>query len=442
MMTDSTGAADLLPRLTGFFASRQIPAYLVGGWVRDALLRLPPGLDIDLAIAADPYDTGRELARRLDADFVPLGKPPAIDRPVARIVLPAPCGRDCRTIDLSALSGNLEDDLARRDFTVNALAAPLDQWDADAPGDSVIDPWNGRRDMASRVIRTVRPDVFQKDPGRLLRAVRLAGRLRFRIAPETSAAILESAPRVNRVSGERLRDELMAVLSLDGARGYLEVMDRLDLLCRVIPELAEAKGVAQPRQHYWDVWGHLLHSVEYAESVTRGHQNSPVYSLSPWTAETEAYFDQRLAGGHTRRTYLKLAALFHDIAKPRTKTTEDSGRIRFFGHPEMGRDMTRLRLAQLRLPVRGIEAVAAMVNGHMRPATMWQGLTQPTPRAAYRFFRDMKGVAVDTLYLCLADYLAAKGPSFPLNSGASMLKWLRICWNLGPGRKSPRGKNG
>ena len=94
-------------------------------------------------------------------------------------------------------------------------------------------------------------------------------------------------------------------------RGSLEVLDRLDLLCRVVPELAEAKGVEQPRVHYWDVWGHLMHSVESAEGVTKGHQHSPIYTLVYWTAETDAHFRQEAGDGHSKRTLLKLAALFH-----------------------------------------------------------------------------------------------------------------------------------
>ena len=431
-MTDSNmnlaGIGSLLSRLDKFFSSRQVNAYLVGGYLRDSLLRLPVGPDIDLAIEADPYRVGRDLADWLGAAFAPLGP----SHGVARIVVagagdvqsptewedgeepPASSGKGW-TIDLAPLTGSIEDDLERRDFTINAMAVPLSLWETDALGEVAIDPFNGRQDLASRSIRALRSDLFRKDPGRLLRAVRLAGRLRFRLIPETARLVLENAPLVSQVSGERLRDEFLNILSLDGAKGYLEVMDRLDLLCRVIPELADTKGVEQPRNHhYWDVWGHVIHAVECAELVTKGHQNSPVYSLSPWTAETHAYFNQTMTGGHSRRTYLKLAALLHDISKPQTKTTDETGRVRFLGHSEEGATVVRSRLSKLRFHTRGIAAVSKMVNYHLRPLTMWQGRDQPTPRAVHRYFRDLDDVAIDTLYLWLADYLAARGPELSL----------------------------
>ena len=204
--------------------------------------------------------------------------------------------------------------------------------------------------------------------------------------------------------------ELLAILALDGAKGSLEALDRLDLICRIVPELAETKGVEQPNVHYWDVWGHTLHAVESAERVTKGHQHSPVFTLVYWTEETDAYFNQTASDGHTRRTILKLAALFHDISKPQTKHQDETGRTRFPGHSEAGAEEARQRMSQLRLSSKGIGMMYKMVEHHLRPYNMMQGVEVPTNRAIYRFFRDLDDVAVDTLYLSQADFLAAKGP--------------------------------
>ncbi|HAI99218.1 MAG TPA: metal-dependent phosphohydrolase, partial [Dehalococcoidia bacterium] len=175
--------------------------------------------------------------------------------------------------------------------------------------------------MAQKCIRVVNPHVFQDDPARLLRVVHLAARLHFRMDPETTRLAFQSALLISQVSGDRIRNEFLGILSMDGARGYLQVLDHLDLLCRIIPELAPAKGVEQPKEHYWDVWDHSLHAVEFAELVTKGHQNSPIYTLVPWPEEREGYFSQVISNGHNRRTVLKLAALLHDVAKPQTKHT-------------------------------------------------------------------------------------------------------------------------
>lgn len=410
----------MLTRLARFFASRQCAAFLVGGHVRDRLLGLDPQ-DLDIAVSADPQDLGRELAKELDGAFIPVSPVHGVARVVVRpqreatrdlgqtVVEVTPLAQ--RTIDLAALAGTIDQDLARRDFTVNAMALPLEHWLSSQWAQAVLDPFNGRQDLARKCIRVVSPGVFQEDPGRLLRAVRLAARLGFRLDPATAQLIRADASRIALVSGERVRDEFLDILAGDGARGQLEALDRLDLLCRIIPELAITKGVDQPRaHHYWDVWGHLLHCVEAAEGVTGGHRNSPIFTQVPWTAESKAYFQQPASDGHNRRTILKLAALFHDIAKPQTKGPDAIGRIRFLGHPEQGAEMAARRLAELRISSRGISMVRRMVEEHLRPAQMSQGAELPSPRAIYRYYRDLGDVAVDNLYLSLADYLAAKGP--------------------------------
>ena len=353
----------------------------------------------------DAQSTGRDLALTLGGTYVPL----APVHGVARVV--AVTGENRRwTIDVKGYSGNIQDDLASRDFTIDAMALPLENWGSPMPGELVEDPFNGRQDLAGKRIRALNTQVFQHDPGRLLRAVRLAARLEFMLDPETARLVRAESHRISQVSGERVRDEFLALLRLDGAKGHLEVLDRLDLLCRIIPELALTKGVDQPKEHYWDVWGHSLHAVETAELVTKGHQNSPIYTQVPWNAETDEYFSQEASDRHNRRTILKLAALFHDIAKPQTKKKDDTGRTRFLGHPELGATMAATRLGQMRVSSRGIAMVSKMVEQHLRPMHMMQGLEAPTRRAVYRYFRDVSDVAIDTLYLSLADHLAAKGP--------------------------------
>ncbi len=453
----------ILAELAQFFSGpciqRMGGAFLVGGFLREALLAGPSpaaaagptahDLDIAVPVAQDAVQgLGQELAQRLGGVHVPLGP----SHGVARVVVePAESeelsgGRSPRprpqTIDLSGFSGSIAADLARRDFTVNALALPLSQWrliqgppgGADGWNSAVIDPFGGRADLAQKRLRAVGPGVFRDDPGRLLRGVRLAGRLKFRLEPETARRIRANAPLLERVAPERVRDEFLALLAGNGARGQLEVLDRLDLLCRIIPELALTKGVDQPRVHYWDVWNHLLHTVEYAEMVTRGHQNSAIYSLVPWTVETAEYFEQEAGDGHTRRTILKLAGLLHDIAKPQTRQPDATGRIRFPGHSELGAEMAEARLTRLRLSARSVTLVARMVERHLRPAQLRQGRDAPSRRAIYRYFRDVKEVAVDTIYLAMADYLAAKGPEIAPDHWADHARMLAYVLQAGAQR--------
>ncbi len=403
--SDAAFGTTLITRLKAYFAGLGIPAYLVGGSLRDSLLARPQGRDVDIALAADSQSAGRELAGALGGSFVPLSP----ERGIARVVVKdSKAGR--WTVDLAALPGGIEEGLARRDFTIDAMALPLSAWESAAQAEQVIDPFNGRRDLLEKVVRAVSLGVFRDDPARLVRSVRLASSLGFRIDPQTAQQAKADASCICQVAPERVRDEFLAILALDNAKRSLEALDRLDLLCRIIPELAEAKGVEQPRMHYWDVWGHLMHSVESAERITQGHQHSPIYTLVYWTAETAEHFSQEVSGGISRRTLLKLAALFHDIAKPRTKQVDETGRTRFPDHSEVGAEMTSRRLSQLRVGSKGVEMAAKMVEHHLRPAHMMQGVEFPTNRAIYRYFRDLEDTAIDTLYLCQADYIAAKGP--------------------------------
>ena len=406
-------------RLVSFFDARETDAFLVGGLVRDRLMGRGTATDIDVAFdvngvngpAGDALAVGKELADELGGSLVPLSVP----RGIVRVVLDggAAAGSEERggyTVDLSGYAGGIEGDLARRDFTVNAMAVPLARWYDDDFGEAIIDPYGGRADLARKTLRALTPDVFSDDPGRLLRAVRLSGELRLLIEAKTVRSLASNAGLLTSVAPDRVREEFLRILAPKGARARVEALDLLGLLRHVVPELMAAKGVEQPRMHYWDVWGHSLHTVEAAEGVTGGHQNSPVFSCVPWTPESEAYFAEVVSDGHTRRTVLKLAALFHDIAKPQTKTVEPDGRTRFFGHSEQGAVIAEERLRDLRLSSRGVAMVSRMVEHHLRPTGMSNDGEWPTDRAIYRYFRDVGDVALDTLYLCLADYLGAKGP--------------------------------
>ncbi len=398
----------MIALLSTFFAARSAEAYVVGGTVRDRLMGRDAGADLDLAVDGDAVSLGRELAAELGGSLAPLSVP----RGMMRVVVQCPEGSEGKdtVIDLSGYSDGIETDLARRDFTINAMAVRLADWQDDNFVSQLIDPFGGRADLALKAVRVLNPGVFEDDPGRLLRAVRLSGDLRFRIEPETVRLLMANSSLLRLVSPDRVRDEFLKILAPNGARGRIEALDKLGLLEHVIPELMATKGVDQPRMHYWDVWGHSLHTVQAAEGVIGGHQNSPVFSCIPWTPETEAHFSQVETDGHTRRTMLKLASLFHDIAKPQTKTLEPDGRTRFFGHSEQGAEVAERRLTALRLSNRGVSIVSRMVLHHLRPSGMSHDGEWPTNRAIYRYFRDTGDVAVDTLYLALADYLGAKGP--------------------------------
>jgi poly(A) polymerase len=343
------------------------------------------------------------LADRLGGHFVSLHE--AFD--AVRVVAPAE-GR-AFYIDLTSFESSIEADLARRDFTIDAMAVSLH--DALDGNWKLIDPHGGRVDAQDRLVRALDSDVFRADPARMMRAVRLAASLKFSLDTDTAAQIRRDARMVLSVSPERVREELLKTLAEEGAGDSVRLLDELGLLSCVIPELDDARGVAQPKEHHWDVFDHMVESVGYVEELLgQGAADEVVTRLLPKFEGMEEHFSEEITDGHTRRTLVKLTALLHDIAKPATKTTEPSGRIRFFGHADEGARTAGALLRRLRFGRRGVRLVTTMIRHHLRPMQMAQDGALPTTRAVLRYFRDLDDAALDTLYLNVGDFLAARGP--------------------------------
>ncbi|MEK7777209.1 MAG: HD domain-containing protein, partial [Chloroflexota bacterium] len=208
-----------------------------------------------------------------------------------------------------------------------------------------------------------------------------------------------------------VRDEFLDILASGQAMRHVYLLDDLTLLCRVVPELEEGRGVTQPKEHYWDVLHHNIETVGVVEGLLE-RTWEPEWALEavPWDDAQAARFQEVVGEGHTRGTFLKLAGLLHDIAKPATRTVDEEGRIRFKGHQSQGATTAQAVLERLRLSRKSIDMIAAQIEHHLRPAQMSQEAELATPKAVYRYFRSAGDVAIDTLYLNLADYLAARGP--------------------------------
>lgn len=395
-----------LTRISRFLSKEGIRAYLVGGFVRDMLLGRDT-VDIDIAVAADALAVARKAADGFSGKYIPLDA----ENGVSRVVLP---GNQWQ-IDFTTLPGDIGADLARRDFTIDAMAIELEKKFKPVLGiEKLIDPFNGREDLRRGVVRAVSENAFADDAARLIRAVRLAAELGFSIDSDTERLIRRDARLIAGVAGERVREELLRLLALPGAGQRLAYLDELGLLTALIPELDPARGIDQPRVHVWDVFDHSIQTVAAAEFLLREraweYAGEDVLDPVPWSAELSRHFDQEISRGSTRRSLLKLAALLHDIAKPQTKTIDDEGRARFLGHQQEGAATAAAIMARLRFSNREIKLVELLITYHMRPTQMsQQGI--PTRRAIYRYFHDTGEAGIDLLFLCLADHLATRGPS-------------------------------
>ena len=393
------------PSLRERIESRGATAYVVGGGVRDALLGRKIE-DIDVAVETSIqciHELGRELARRFGGACVRL----APERGIVRVVLP-----EGGFVDLSAAPNGIMDDLARRDFTINAMAAPLADIETGIRRERVIDPHGGIADLDDGVIRCVSPSCFDDDPIRLLRAPRLASQLGFAMSDQTRRSITLDASALARSSSERVRDETLKLMAAPNAVSAIRTLDDVGLLTTVFPELEEARGVTQPKEHYWDVFDHCVETVGQIERILDRGRTADDWAarLVPAPSDIDSHFGERISDGHSRATLLKLGGLLHDIAKPSTRTTEKNGRVRFFGHHKVGAEVVDAILTRMRFGTRGRKFVVGLVRYHLRPKQMAAPGAKPTMRAVSRFRRDLGDAAVSVLYLNMADYLAARGP--------------------------------
>jgi len=397
----------LLTKVSSVLTQHNCPAYVFGGFVRDWLLGRETA-DIDIAVCGDALSIAQEVAEAVDGKYVLLDEANG----VARVVVD---DEQMRHLDFSSFSEAVQNDLARRDFTINSMAVEL-QGLISGSG-QLIDPFSGESDLKKGLVRAVSRRVFVEDGARLLRGVRLADELGFKIEPETESLIRKDCRKVKLVPGERLREELIRILALPGSGAMVRYLDELGLLTEIIPELKEMKGVEQPKEHYWNVFDHSVETVAAAEFLLRDslweYGKEDLLTVTPWSEEISRHFDEEVSSGSNRRLLLKLGALLHDIAKPATKTVDETGRTRFLGHTKQGAAVAAVILERLRFSSREIKLVENLVYHHLHPVQMAnEGL--PTSRAIYRYFRDTEGAGIDILFLALADYLATHGPKLDI----------------------------
>ena len=402
----------LLTRLSHFLAEQEVPSYIVGGFVRDMLLKRNTA-DIDIAVASDALEIAHRIAIAFDGKYIPLD---TVNR-IGRVVLTdkeVPSASKQWELDFSTFSGSIEEDLEHRDFTIDAMAIELSQLEKWHTDFTIIDPFQGQRDLQQGIIRAVTRTVFESDAARLLRAIRLAYELGFTIDDATEALVKRYCHLITGIAGERIREELLLLLDVPQAKAVLPHLDRLGLLTAIVPELALEKGVEQPIEHFWNVFDHSLKTVAAADFLlgqgSWGYAGREVLTMVPWSTELDKHFNTEVSRGSTRRLMLKLAALLHDIAKPQTKAIDGNGRMRFLGHGREGAVASNGILERLRFSNKEIKLVETMIEHHMRPTQMSRGGNLPTQRAIYRYFRDTGDAGIDILFLSLADHLATRGP--------------------------------
>jgi poly(A) polymerase len=365
--------------------------WVVGGAVRDELMGLDPSTDLDLVIAGEVAPVARALARAARATAFSLSDDFGAWRVVARA--------GAWQVDLNPLRGEtIEADLRLRDFTVNAIAAPL-------LGGELIDPLGGAGDLAARRLRIVAPDALERDPLRALRLVRLVCELDLEADHEARDAARAASGGLARISGERVYGELKRVIATERVGAGMRLALELGLCAVVLPEIELLRGVEQSRYHHLDALEHTLAVLDCAVEL----QREPAAFLGSEHADAVSeILKSQLADDLTRGDALRFGALVHDVAKSQTRTVAPDGRVGFPGHDRIGADLARAILGRLRAAERVRAHVAALTREHLRLGFL-------VPRAPldrrdlYGYLDACDPVWADVTLLSVADRLATRG---------------------------------
>ncbi|MDB5264997.1 MAG: polynucleotide adenylyltransferase [Parcubacteria group bacterium] len=352
-------------------------AYLVGGCVRDLLIGRTPK-DWDVTTNAKPEDIQRIFPESFyENDFGTVGVKTDSEDPKLSIIEVTPYRTesvysDKRRPDAVVFGDSLEEDLARRDFTINAIALE------DSKG-QIVDPYQGQKDIEARVLRTVRDpeERFEEDGLRLMRAVRLVAELNFALDAETAAGIQKKAANLQHISKERIRDEFVRIIESKQPMMALALAQQLGILEYISPELTRGIGVEQNQAHSYDVFGHLIRALQHA-------------------ADKDWSFD------------IRLAALFHDVSKPEVRRWSDEKKDwTFHGHEVVGARVTKKALEDLKFSRETIEKAVKLVRWHM----FFSDPEQITLSAVRRMIRNVGEENIwDLLNLRICDRIGTGRP--------------------------------
>lgn len=391
--------------------------YLVGGAVRDGLLGKPM-TDFDFVVSKNALQIARKVANALSGAFYPLD----VQRQYGRVIWSPPNGERLK-LDFALQVGNsIEEDLRQRDFTANAIAIDLQN------SQQLFDPLHGTQDILAKTLRACSDEAFCKDPLRVIRGIRFALTLNFRIEPSTWRAMVASSRSLVVVSAERKAEELFRLLASHAVASSIRLLDRVGALPHTFPELLSLKGVEQSPPHRQDVYQHTLEVVNRLEEILAAlglafdeeRQANLILGMASlrlgrYRSQLSEYLAEQFTPERNKWALLFLAALYHDSGKASTASKDEEGRWRFLGHEQISAELFAVRGRQLAIANDEIEWVKKVISHHMRPILLTNSEGMPSRRAVYRFFRQTGEAGIGVCYLSLADLLGIYGVTLPVS---------------------------
>lgn len=365
-----------------FILSKINEGWLVGGSVRDFLMG-KTFIDRDIAIKG-AKTFAEKIARRLDGTLIMLDE----ENQIFRVVLED----KINYIDISELVGEtIEEDLKRRDFTINAIAYDLN-------AGKYIDITSGMNDLKKGILKHIKDINFEEDPLRILRAFRFLSVTGFEPSNELILAIEKYKHLLLKPSPERINYEIVKLFGGEYCSKTLLLMDKIGVLEPVFPFVKELKQVPPNTHHHLDLFNHSVETVRQTEILYKEAQT-----------EIKEHLDKVDFGGFPRINHLKLSAFMHDIGKFSTWTIEeDTGRHRFIKHDDIGSKMCVPFLKDLKFSKKQIEYISSMIKNHIYPSNV---LASPelSEKVMMRYLRKMGVNVIDNIIIAKADRLSARG---------------------------------
>jgi poly(A) polymerase len=407
---------ETLEFLTRFSRSDDHRVYLVGGAVRDLLLNRSTK-DLDFVLEGHVKPFARQLANTFGGDFFMLDNV----RDMARVILYPPSS-DPVEFDFSPLgSGGLEADLRSRDFTINAMALDM------ADFQHLIDPLGGAQDLLDKSLHPCSDSAIVNDPVRILRAARLAVGFGLRIDSHILRLLRSSVSQLDKVSVERQRDELFKIFQGSHTGTAIRLLDNIGVITYLLPELDALKGIQQSPPHILNVWEHTIKTLDELEDLLNlnmaGRVDGATENLKLAIVSQEIgrfrqqiihHFSNKINPNRNLTSLLVFSALYHDTGKPATRQAGIEGRTRFLEHEKKGADLILYRGRALMLNQAEIIRLQTIVMNHMRIHLFAKSNHLPSNKSIYRYFRQTGEAGVEICLLSLANILATYGTSLPV----------------------------
>jgi poly(A) polymerase len=368
----------------------KIKVWLVGGFLRDSYLKKPKDLiDFDFCVEKNINLFVKKIAKSFRKKVIVLDKKSSSFRIVVNR------NKKNYSYDFILMRGeDIKQDLSQRDFTINTLALDIIE------PKKVLDYYGGIKDLKNKKIKTLSGSVINDDPLRILRGFSFASRYGFNIEAQTLKFFYSYKEKLQKVSWERINEELFKIFDSQKSYKIIKKMDKLRIIDQIIPYVEKMRKTSQGGFHHLNVWDHSIETLKQFELLDQRKIKNE--------QEINDFLKEQLGGGRKRGQIIKLACLMHDVGKPFVKKKTKTRTI-FHMHEKAGKEISSKFAKTMRLSKVERQKIAKMIFWHLRPGYLADQVT-PSRRAVYRFFRDTQEEGVSVILLSLADWRATRGP--------------------------------